>query len=390
LGGDVVGQVRIGMTKGGGARQIAGAVRPGAHQRGKAMASQIDLFIQRGQFALGCGQPRTRAFHRAAVLQPLIAALAGQRQSLAADVDGAGGGIALGMQGSEVGISRSDPRRHRQARGGCLGPGSGGVLLGGVQPGAVLAPEVQLPVQIDPALRVIGPTLGREAFGEEVTIALLGHPALRVERELRQQIGARLLDHRIGGILPRHGNAQIGGALQALGDQRIELLVAIGLPPAVRGPFALSGGREGLGSGKALRRGERLKMAGGRRQGAGAGQQGQRQSAPDLPDPGTTPKRCITHDALLMTEWHNRTVRFSYRSVLASSMQNCTGEFRKGSRMRTKSDERRQAILDVATQIFKDIGYERASMAAIAARVGGSKATLYSYFPRKRNSMPPP
>lgn len=51
--------------------------------------------------------------------------------------------------------------------------------------------------------------------------------------------------------------------------------------------------------------------------------------------------------------------------------------------MRTKSDERRQAILDVATQIFKDIGYERASMAAIAARVGGSKATLYSYFPSK-------
>jgi AcrR family transcriptional regulator len=51
--------------------------------------------------------------------------------------------------------------------------------------------------------------------------------------------------------------------------------------------------------------------------------------------------------------------------------------------MRTKSDERRQAILDVAMEVFKDIGYERATMAAISARVGGSKATLYSYFASK-------
>lgn len=53
--------------------------------------------------------------------------------------------------------------------------------------------------------------------------------------------------------------------------------------------------------------------------------------------------------------------------------------------MRTKSDERRQCILDVALKMFKDIGYERASMAAISARVGGSKATLYSYFSSKED-----
>jgi AcrR family transcriptional regulator len=51
--------------------------------------------------------------------------------------------------------------------------------------------------------------------------------------------------------------------------------------------------------------------------------------------------------------------------------------------MRVKTDARRQAILEVATEVFREVGYERASMAMISARVGGSKATLYSYFKSK-------
>lgn len=51
--------------------------------------------------------------------------------------------------------------------------------------------------------------------------------------------------------------------------------------------------------------------------------------------------------------------------------------------MRVKSEARREAILEVASQVFRETGYERASMAEISARVGGSKATLYSYFPSK-------
>lgn len=51
--------------------------------------------------------------------------------------------------------------------------------------------------------------------------------------------------------------------------------------------------------------------------------------------------------------------------------------------MRVKSDERRQAIMEVACALFREIGFERTSMAAISARVGGSKATLYSYFKSK-------
>ncbi|HTN14200.1 MAG TPA: TetR/AcrR family transcriptional regulator [Sphingomonadaceae bacterium] len=51
--------------------------------------------------------------------------------------------------------------------------------------------------------------------------------------------------------------------------------------------------------------------------------------------------------------------------------------------MRIKTDARRQAILEVATELFREVGYERATMANISRRLGGSKATLYSYFKSK-------
>ena len=51
--------------------------------------------------------------------------------------------------------------------------------------------------------------------------------------------------------------------------------------------------------------------------------------------------------------------------------------------MRIKTEERRQAIMEAAAEIFREEGYERASMAAISARLGGSKGTLYSYFKSK-------
>jgi AcrR family transcriptional regulator len=46
-------------------------------------------------------------------------------------------------------------------------------------------------------------------------------------------------------------------------------------------------------------------------------------------------------------------------------------------------DARREAILDVARDVFLEEGYSAASMATIAARLGGSKGTLYNYFKNK-------
>jgi AcrR family transcriptional regulator len=39
--------------------------------------------------------------------------------------------------------------------------------------------------------------------------------------------------------------------------------------------------------------------------------------------------------------------------------------------------------LDAAASIFREVGFERASMSAICARAGGSKTTLYTYFSSK-------
>lgn len=49
----------------------------------------------------------------------------------------------------------------------------------------------------------------------------------------------------------------------------------------------------------------------------------------------------------------------------------------------SRRDRKRGDIVGIAKQIFFEEGYAGASMAQIAARVGGSKATLYSHFASK-------
>jgi len=51
--------------------------------------------------------------------------------------------------------------------------------------------------------------------------------------------------------------------------------------------------------------------------------------------------------------------------------------------MRKKTEEKRQSIIDAALDVFREVGFEQASMTQIAARSGASKATLYSYFESK-------
>lgn len=53
------------------------------------------------------------------------------------------------------------------------------------------------------------------------------------------------------------------------------------------------------------------------------------------------------------------------------------------SRREANRLSRREAILDVAKGSFLNQGYAAATMSAIAAELGGSKGTLWSYFPSK-------
>jgi len=51
--------------------------------------------------------------------------------------------------------------------------------------------------------------------------------------------------------------------------------------------------------------------------------------------------------------------------------------------MKVRTEARRNAIVEAAADLFKEMGYERASMNELAKRLGGSKATLYGYFRSK-------
>ena len=51
--------------------------------------------------------------------------------------------------------------------------------------------------------------------------------------------------------------------------------------------------------------------------------------------------------------------------------------------MRTKSEEKRQQILEIANTKFLEQGFDVVSMSDISAALGGSKATLYNYFKSK-------
>lgn len=51
--------------------------------------------------------------------------------------------------------------------------------------------------------------------------------------------------------------------------------------------------------------------------------------------------------------------------------------------MKVRTQARRDAIVEAATRLFTEMGYERASMNELAKRLGGSKTTLYGYFPSK-------
>ncbi len=53
------------------------------------------------------------------------------------------------------------------------------------------------------------------------------------------------------------------------------------------------------------------------------------------------------------------------------------------SRREARRQTRREAILDVAQRSFMEHGYAATTMSGIAAALGGSKGTLWSYFPAK-------
>ena len=55
--------------------------------------------------------------------------------------------------------------------------------------------------------------------------------------------------------------------------------------------------------------------------------------------------------------------------------------------MRSKTEERREAILRIARDAFCANGFDATSMSQIAEQLGGSKSTLYNYFSSKEEIL---
>lgn len=53
--------------------------------------------------------------------------------------------------------------------------------------------------------------------------------------------------------------------------------------------------------------------------------------------------------------------------------------------MRVRTEAKRDAIVQIAAEVFLEEGFEGTSMAQISARLGGSKRTLYGYFESKED-----
>lgn len=61
----------------------------------------------------------------------------------------------------------------------------------------------------------------------------------------------------------------------------------------------------------------------------------------------------------------------------------CSSPIRLPGRREARREERRDAILDVAACSFMENGYAGTTMSGIACVLGGSKGTLWNYFPSK-------
>jgi AcrR family transcriptional regulator len=54
---------------------------------------------------------------------------------------------------------------------------------------------------------------------------------------------------------------------------------------------------------------------------------------------------------------------------------------------RVRTEEKRAEIVRIASEAFDQLGYDRCSMAVLSEKLGGSKATLYGYFPSKEDLL---
>ena len=66
-----------------------------------------------------------------------------------------------------------------------------------------------------------------------------------------------------------------------------------------------------------------------------------------------------------------------------TALKSVEGKKGKSQRLSSRGEQRKAKILSAATKLFLSDGYGETSIDAIVEKSGGSKATLYSYYPSK-------
>src|SRR5581483_1968404 len=245
---------------------LQAAVGPGADECRDAIALQAELLGERDDIGFGRRAARLRRAHAGERLEPILVALAEEFSGLGAHVARRRRGIERGVQPRELGICGGDRCGERDARLRFVGARGVRFRSGGGKRRAVLAPEVELPGEVERGTPVVVPALRRGRGRRQIVAALLLLGDRASGRYLRQRGGASDLCIGTRAIEPRFRYSHGGGAIEGFGDQCVELWIAVVLPPGVGRPDRGGrgeryGGRVCIG-GLGSRQGVRLRQRG--------------------------------------------------------------------------------------------------------------------------------
>ena len=269
------------------------ALRPGAEQRGDAVAGEGDGLVGRGQIAACQRHTGIGLALLTACIEPTGHAAADERRHFFALLHRGQLHLALGGKPRKVGISGGYRGGEHQPRGARLDRCGLTLRSCGPQRSAVLAEEIQFVIQVEAGASGVIQPLGHELRGKAVVVALLGLVGLRIGTERREQrapgtfcVGCCLARAGIGG-------GQRGRACQRFLDQRGKLRIAVVLPPAIAGPLTRGGSCHSAQRGR-IAQGRAWAEIGYRRAAAQRGAHGQQDCGPRR-DRGTFWGYCGTH-----------------------------------------------------------------------------------------------
>ena len=179
--------------------------------------------------------------HAAARFQSIVETLVKELAGVTPHANGALLNLLQREQSCEVGVACRDGGRQHEARLRLLGLPR--LKLGGRrrERSAVLAPEVDLPGRVQRRLAIRVPPGKHGDIRREIVVAVALRATRGARTDLRPEWRTRDFRHRPCTGDARLGNGKIGGIIERLGHQRIELRIAIAAPPVIGRPVALAG-----------------------------------------------------------------------------------------------------------------------------------------------------